>query len=341
MQYSYDPLGNILKHTDNGPAGPGTTTLSYSTTDRDRICSVAFASATLGAPCNVKYDGAGNIIEEPSRLNGKRTLTYFPGGQVKTIADGDSNATFDYDAFGTVQRLVLISTTSDSRHDKHFGGLIYQRDEMVNNTKRSVTTRSIPGPGGLIATRHGPGATDPWTFSFGDSHGNRFFTDQTGAFVQDVGYEPYGEVASAIGAQPGSQKYTNAQWNGGDALAAMGLSQLGARIYDPVIGQFLSRDPLLLPRTAATTQSVHVRNERSGENHSDPSGLDFCFIICFGTEGSQQQQRWWWWRRWWWRRWRPSWQWWWQWWWLQTSGSSYKFNSWSLRTALACGRRCL
>lgn len=40
MQYTYDPLGNILKHADNGPAGPGTTTMSYSTTDRDRICSV-------------------------------------------------------------------------------------------------------------------------------------------------------------------------------------------------------------------------------------------------------------------------------------------------------------
>ena len=46
------------------------------------------------------------------------------------------------------------------------------------------------------------------------------------------------------GAPPGSQKYQNQQWNGGDALAALGLSQLGARLYDPVIGRFLSRDPL-------------------------------------------------------------------------------------------------
>jgi RHS repeat-associated protein len=246
MQYTYDPLGNILKHADNGPAGPGTTTVSYSTTDRDRICSVAFDSATPGTPCNVKYDGVGNIIEEPSRSNGKHTLTYVPSGRVKTIVNGGTNATFDYDAFGAVQRLVLNSTSStDTRHDKHFGGLIYQRDEAVNNTKKSVITRSIPGPDGLIATRHGPGANDPWTFVFGEGRGNRFFTDQTGAFVQDVDYQPYGEVASSSGAQPGSQKYTNAQWNGGDALAALGLSQLGARIYDPVIGRFLSRDPLL------------------------------------------------------------------------------------------------
>jgi RHS repeat-associated protein len=205
---------------------------------------------------------------------GKHTLTYFPSGQVKTIVNGSTNATFDYDAFGAVQRLVLNSTSStDTRHDKHFGGLIYQRDEAVNNTKKSVITRSIPGPDGLIATRHGPGSNDPWTFAFGEGRGNRFFTDQTGAFVQDVSYQPYGEVASASGAQPGSQKYTNAQWNGGDALAALGLSQLGARIYNPVIGRFLSRDPLLIPRTAATT-NPYAFASNDPVNGSDPTGLD-------------------------------------------------------------------
>jgi RHS repeat-associated protein len=273
MQFTYEPLGNILQHTDHGPAGPGTTTLSYSSTDRDRICSVAFGSAIPDTPCNVKYDGVGNILEAPSRANGTRTLTYFPHGQVRTIADGSSQATFDYDAFGAVQQLVLQSTSSpDTRHDKHFGELIYQRDEMVNNTKKSVITRSIPGPSGLIATRHGPGAHDPWTFTFGDGRGNRFFTDHMGAFVQEVSYQPYGEVASASGAQPGAQQYTNAQWNGGDALAAFGLSQLGARLYDPVIGRFLSRDPLLIPRTAATTNPYAFANN-DPVNQSDPTGL--------------------------------------------------------------------
>ena len=116
------------------------------------------------------------------------------------------------------------------------------------------------------------GSTATWTFAFGERRGNRFFTDQTGAFVQDVGYQPYGEVASASGAQPGSQKYTNAQWNGGDALAALGLSQLGARIYDPVIGRFLSRDPLLIPRTAATT-NPYAFASNDPVNSSDPTGL--------------------------------------------------------------------
>jgi len=102
-----------------------------------------------------------------------------------------------------VQRLALTCTSSqDTRNDKHFGGLIYRRDELVGIARKSVITRSIPGPGGLIATRRGTTAADPWTFAFGEERGTRFVTDQTGAFVQDIDYQPYGEVTSK-GAQPG------------------------------------------------------------------------------------------------------------------------------------------
>jgi RHS repeat-associated protein len=149
--------------------------------------------------------------------------------------------------------------------------LIYRRDELVGGTRRSVITRSIPGPGGLIATRHGSNTADPWTFSFGEGRGNRFVTDETGAFVQDVEYQPYGE-ATVSGAQPGSQKYANAQWNDGDALLALGLVQLGARLYDPAIGRVLSRDPLIITRTASTT-NPYAFADNDPVNHSDPTGL--------------------------------------------------------------------
>src|ERR1044071_2193958 len=47
---------------------------------------------------------------------------------------------------------------------------------------------------------------------------------------------------------------------------------MGARLYDPAIGRFLSRDPLLIPRTAATTNPyAFVSNDPV--NRSDPTGL--------------------------------------------------------------------
>ena len=105
----------MLTQSDAGAGNPGSVTLSYQTTDLDRICSIAYGTAAPATVCNVKYDGVGNMIEKPSRTGGTRTLTYFPSGQVKTIVTRGTNATFDYDAFGAVQRLVLTSTSSQTR----------------------------------------------------------------------------------------------------------------------------------------------------------------------------------------------------------------------------------
>lgn len=268
-QFTYDPLGNILSQTDNLGSHAGSVALTYQTAangDRDRICSVGYGGATPPSTCNVqvKYDGMGNITSMPAR-SGTRALSYFANGEVKTIANGSTSATFDYDAFGGVQQLTLTTPSADKRHDKHFGGFISRRDEGA----ASVVTRSIPAPG-LTATRHGP--SGPWTFVFGEDRGTRFVTDQTGAFTQDVDYQPFGEARNPTGAQPGTQKYVSEQWNQGDALQALGLSQLGARIYDPVIGRFLSRDPLIIPSNAAST-NPYAFASNDPVNSSDPTGL--------------------------------------------------------------------
>ncbi|MDC8016250.1 RHS repeat-associated core domain-containing protein [Tahibacter soli] len=247
-------------------------TLSYQTTDRDRICSIGYA-ATPNSACNVKYDAVGNIVEMPARNGATRTLSYFPGGRTRQIAQGAAQATYDYDADGHVQRLVLTGPgTTDTRQDKHFGPLIKRREEMIDGVRTTVIVRTIPGPGDLRATRHGGSDGAGWTFAFGEARGNRFFTNQNGAFAQDVDYQPFGEVRTAAGALPGAADYTSEQWNGGDFLAAFGISQLGARLYDPVIGRFLSRDPLLLA-SAASKSNPYAFAENDPLNKADPTGL--------------------------------------------------------------------
>jgi RHS repeat-associated protein len=79
---------------------------------------------------------------------------------------------------------------------------------------------------------------------------------------------------TSSGAPQGSATYTTEQWNGGDELASFGLSILGARLYDPVIGRFLSRDPLHIARTATTT-NPYAFAANDPVNLSDPSGLDW------------------------------------------------------------------
>jgi len=278
--YLYDALGNvdILRHFPD--SSPSAFLSSHQVGDRDRVCRIDYGP--IGGPaCNVVYDGVGNTIEQPTRT-GARSLSYFASGKVRSITEGAAQANFRYDPFGNVQELDITgSGISDARHDRRYGGLIERHDKVVGGTTTAFVSRNIPGPGVTISKR---GTGNEWIFGFGELRGNRFFVDGSGAFAQTVDYQPYGE-AKSNGVQPDSAQYTSLQWNGRDALGAFNLSHLGVRLYDPVIGRFLSRDPLFMPRTAATTNAyAFVTNDPV--NYSDPSGMqeDFCFG--FSCQGS-------------------------------------------------------
>jgi RHS repeat-associated protein len=272
--YGYDPLGNVTGLNDGlGMAGA---TLSYDVTDRDRMCRIRYGNgAPNGAACNVSYDGVGNVIKQPTR-SGTRRFTYFDSGQVRSIFDGGNKAEIRYDPFGDVQDVDVVGPSSDTRHDRRYGSMIEKRE--VGGGSR--IDRQVSLPNGWSATRLG--AQPQWIFSYNDGRGDRSYLDQAGAFVQDVDYQPFGE-AKSTGAQPGSASYSSDQWNGGDALAAFGLSQLGARLYDPVIGRFLSRDPLRAVRTAASS-NPYAFALNDPWNHSDPTGADPGLPGCEGAE---------------------------------------------------------
>ena len=72
---------------------------------RSDSCSIAYGTATPPAACNVAYDGVGNIVSQPDRNNHSRTFTYFPSGQVATIARGDTGARPRSYRFGRIIRL--------------------------------------------------------------------------------------------------------------------------------------------------------------------------------------------------------------------------------------------
>src|SRR5262249_20549136 len=139
-----------LTLTNVGGPSATNTTMSYSATDRDRICRIAFGNDSQTA-CNVTYDEIGSILSQPT-ATGSRQYAYLVDGSVKTITDDHgSSAHVRYDAFGQVQELDLTtSVSSDSRTDRNYGDLFSWQIE----TGGSVLSRRIPGPDGLVATRH-------------------------------------------------------------------------------------------------------------------------------------------------------------------------------------------
>jgi RHS repeat-associated protein len=265
--FTYDALGNTVDLHDY--LGNDGAQMTYQAADRDKLCRVVYGGGNQGPSCNVVHDEVGNVIEQATR-DGYRQLEYHASGAVRSITDHQgTQGLFRYDPFGGVQELDIMGAVEDVRRDRRYGEHIERRDAMSGGQATAFVSRNVPIEG-TVASRRGHGG--PWLFELGEPRGNRFFVDEHGKFMQETEYESFGE-ANSKGDKPGSAHYTSAQWNKGDALAAFGVSQLGARLYDPVIGRFLSRDPLLLPRTAAST-NPYAFAANDPINRSDPTGLD-------------------------------------------------------------------
>jgi RHS repeat-associated protein len=268
--FSYDALGNITRLTSAGWIAR----LAYDPVDRDRVCGIRYSVIGLPTCSSMQYDNLGGITSMPT-TNGTRTLSYFNSGAVRSIARGGTTAKFQYDAQGAVAKLDITNGATLLRSDRNFGPYMTARTQSGPFGLSSFTSRSFPGPGVTISRR---GVTGPWLYEFSEERGTRFTVDDDGKFKQDVSYTPFG-IAVSTGVGAGDATFTAAQWNGGDALDGLGVVQLGARIYDPVIGRFLSRDPLMIPR-GATTSNPYAFAWNDPMNGSDPTGLDTCWGIC-------------------------------------------------------------
>ncbi len=262
---AYDALGNSAGQLDSVPGN--TVLMRYATganANLDQLCSIGYG-VLPPTSCTVKHDALGNVTSMPAR-DGLRTLEYLPSGRVSRIqrADG-TRATFKYDGLGNVQELDITGATTDVRQDRRYG--IIERKSPGGGA--SVLLRHFP-IGSMVATRRG--ATDTWTLSIGDERGNRFFVDAKGELAQELDYLPYGDARGAAGAAPGSPLHSSEQWNLGDNLAACGVSYLGARLYDPALGRFLSADPLVL-KGGANDSNPYAFAFNDPINFTDPSGL--------------------------------------------------------------------
>jgi RHS repeat-associated protein len=285
-EFDYDAIGNIRYQDDLSSTND--TIMSYQSADRDRLCGINYFGLPIFG-CTVDYDSFGNVVQANTRT-GFNKLGYFNSGSVRRIENETGlTAEFRYDAFGDVRELDVTNGSTVWRSDRYLGAFITERTQKGQTNTISYVLRQFPGPGLVISRR---GLSGPWIFQFSEPRGTRFTTDQEGNFAQDLDYGAFGATSSR-GAAPGDARFSTEQWNEGDALDGFGLVHLGARIYDPTIGRFLSRDPLLVPsRSSGSNPYAFAFNDPV--NFSDPSGLNgegpwgICFGVCFfpNTPGS-------------------------------------------------------
>ena len=276
--YSYDTRGDrtgLVQHDITGnaakdvttaqafaPAGQQNTPTSAPNTGGGTGGAHALLSTTSTGPNNpgttaYQYDAVGDTTAVTGTA-GTTTLTWTPEDQLNsvTMTGTGGGTSYVYDADGN----QLI------RRDPGKTTLNLGNDELVLAGGTVTDTRTYSLPNGLTAVRQGSGLT--WQVS--DQNGTATLAlDSTTLAETRRPTDPFGQPR---GTQPSAWAGDHG-FVGGTQDTSTGLTNLGAREYQPSTGRFLNPDPLLDP-SQPQQWNGYASTDNDPVNLSDPEGTD-------------------------------------------------------------------
>ncbi|GAA3936870.1 RHS repeat-associated core domain-containing protein [Actinoplanes auranticolor] len=260
--WRFDTAGNRTEQIEHRtPAGERTTTYAYpaQTAARPHAMTGTTTTDTAGTrTAAYGYDNSGNTITRPA-ATGTQTLGWNAEGRMESSTDSTGITTYLYDADGG--RLL--------RKDPN-GTTLYlpgQELRVDPQGQRIGCTRYYQHAGKAVAMRTTAGVT--WLA--GDHQGTSSIAiDAVSQAFSVRRQDPFGNARGAV---------TGASWPAamdkglvGGTKDNSGLTHLGARMYDPVIGRFVSVDPIVDFNDPQQIQGYSYANN-TPVTKSDPSGL--------------------------------------------------------------------
>lgn len=211
--YSYDALDN-LRHSHVG----GRAALA----DWDGARNLPRRYNVNGQPVDMVHDARGNVVQR-----GGLQMGFDIGNRLRTVV---GRASYQYDGHG--RRHYVVRTDGSSRLSAY--GLDGKLRFTWDSTKG--LTRYVHLGGRLVAEHGETSVTYVHTDALGSPVAR---TNASRAVLERTRYEPYGSTVA------GSTNPTGVGFTGHVNDADTGLVYMQQRYYDPVLGRFLSVDPVV------------------------------------------------------------------------------------------------
>jgi RHS repeat-associated protein len=244
---SYNALGNVTYKSDAG-------TYTYPVPGDYRPHAVASIAGTVNGVANptFSYDANGNLT---SGLN--RTLTYTSFNMPATVTAPNNmlpntNVTYQYTYNAEHERVRHIITRSDGvfttfyLHPAGKGQLLYEKEvkPSVTEHKHYITAGSLLI--GVYISRSD--ATTETRYFHRDHLGSlTLITNDSGGQIERFAYEAFGKRRFPNGtADPNNTIFgvtTDRGFTSHEHLDEMGLIHMNGRVYDPLLGRFMTADP--------------------------------------------------------------------------------------------------
>ena len=280
--WSYDSLGQWKTQTQHSlTSGTADTTTGYtyggsaggctgSSTGTNTLASTSTTGPSGTSGNTYCYDASGNTTQRNTTANGQQSLTWNDLGQLTAVTTASAGSSYLYDPEGNLLVQNDASTNTDT---------LYLPDQQIALNTGSGTTSAtrfytLPGGGQVVRTGTGTG----YTFQLGDLHGTSLLdldhTFTTPTWRQQT---PFGAPRGTTVAWTDNHGFLNKPQD-----TTTGLTDVGARWYDPSLGRFQSLDPAFEP-TSPQQLNGYTYAADNPITGSDPTGLRDCVDACGGA----------------------------------------------------------
>lgn len=269
---AYDDSGNIIEKTD-----VCTSINCYSYPNPGSVRP--YAIQQLGAIFNgvteptFTYDNNGNLTSGVGR-----TMAYTGFNMVSQMSDSTTTLCWTYDSYHQRVRMDQVSVCGGSAvsstyylNDSVSGAMA----ELIVSGSNTTWKDYLIVSGAMIGTRTVVnGSTPAYTYYVLDKMGSvAATTDQTGALLCRIPYDVWGNRgASGSACVEPTREYTGEETISAGALVK--LVNLNARIYDPVLGRFMSADPVSGNPRNGQRLNAYTYALNSPLLYTDPTGKD-------------------------------------------------------------------
>jgi len=255
IRYAYDAEGNRVRMQDSRE---GTTTYAYDADDR------MVELQEDGVRFDYVYDLAGSLSEV--RGDGQIVVYEWDGlerlvrAAATTGGDVQWQETYAYNA-----RRERVGVVRDGEEVRYLvdANREYRVPIAAYGSDGNPTHIHVHGHHQISTSTN---AGDQ-IFLTGNNASVRVVTDATGAVVQTVSYDAFGEIAEFSGGT-----FASSLFNNEPRSQATGLDYLRARYYDPSIGRFLSMDEYDGEVEQPLSRNRYLYAWSDPVNMTDPSG---------------------------------------------------------------------
>jgi len=283
-RFDYSKLNNV-EHQNITLSANGNITekggLAYSYTGAQTGCTYYShtqprAVRKVGTSTVYCYDANGNMSKRAGS-----TIGYTSYNLPSSINSGSNSSTLSYGAFRNRYKQIAV-TAGVTETTIYIGGLL----EKVTRGGVTEYRHLIHGGAGLasIYTRRSSGSPLNETFYVHTDHlgSPELITNASGGVVVRMSFAAYGERrdASDWSGSPSSGDQTTIGntsrygFTGHEHLDSFGLIHMNGRVYDPLAGRFLSRDPIIDGLFSSQGPNGYAYVWNNPLNRTDPSGFD-------------------------------------------------------------------